>query len=445
MGRTIARDAACVLALALWVGACSSGDDGSGDTGGAAPGQQGGTVPGGTTPGGSTTTAPGTSTPPGGTTTTPGDTGSSTDGVSGAAGAGSEPAAPGDSGAAGATGGGTDPATGDGTDTGTDPAATSEFMDCVSGIANWGTEMQAGPCGSGTTRYGVKIDYGPYGASMVYNVGEGFEVPVASGDSDGGLQCALFVSTFAADPEGSAELQMTMDLDFALHSVFYPGVMPEGETFPLLVWGNGTCAMPEGYGALLRYVASHGYIVVAPNSRWVGQNDAMTIGLDYMFAANEDPNSMWYQKVDTNRVGAMGHSQGGMATAAVASDPRVQAVILFNGGSTASKPFLSVSGDKDLFTTAASQLANPVNAAPRPAAYLFYHMIPATLPSGEPTGPSAGHLTLMMEPERVIEPTVGWFDMMLSGDETARQLFVGDSCGLCNRDAEFEFGHNGML
>jgi pimeloyl-ACP methyl ester carboxylesterase len=432
------------LTLALWVGGCGSNDDGGGADG-AGAGQQGGTVPAGTTPADGTSSTPG-SAGSDATTGTPGaGTGMTTDGVAGAAGAGSEPAAPGDSGAAGATGGASDPVADDGTGSGADEPAMGEFMECVSGIDNWGTEMQAGPCGSGTTRYGVKIEYGPYGASMVYNVGEGFEVPVASGDSDGGLQCSLFVATFGADPEGSAELQMTMDLDFALHSVFYPGVMPEGEKFPLLVWGNGTCAMPEGYGALLRYVASHGYIVVAPNSRWVGSNDAMIIGLDYMFAANEDPNSMWYQKIDTSKVGAFGHSQGGMATAAAASDSRVQSVILFNGGTTASKPFLSVSGDKDLFTTAASQLANPVNAAPRPAAYLFYHMIPPTLPSGEPTGPSAGHLTLMMQPERVVEPTVGWFDMMLKGDETARQLFVGDSCGLCNQDADFEYGNNGML
>ena len=171
----------------------------------------------------------------------------------------------------------------------------------------------------------------------------------------------------------------------------------------------------------------------------------MIKGLDFMFAANDDPSSKYYQKIDTTKVGAMGHSQGGMATASASSDPRVNAVILFNGGTTASKPFLAISGDRDLFTTAASQLANPVNAAPRGAAFLFYHMVPTTLPSGEPTGPSAGHLTLMMEPERVVEATVGWWDMVLKDDATARDLYIGDSCGLCGRDAEFEYGHNGML
>ncbi len=432
--RTLLVGAAAVLAL----GGCSEsgGDDGGGTQivpGGNPQGMNMGGVTGDGQPG------------PGGNTTVPGATGDT-------------PAAPG---APGGDMGGDTPGGNDGMQGGdgmagamgddgaggamADPPAMNDFMHCVSGIENWGTEIQAGPCGSSETRYGVMIEYGPYGARMEYNVGQGHEVTVASGDSDGGLQCSLFVATFAADPDGSAELQMTMDLDFALHTVYYPGVMPEGETFPLIVWGNGTCAMPEGYGALLRYVASHGYIVVAPNSRWVGSNSAMIKGLDFMFAANDDPSSKYYQKIDTTKVGAMGHSQGGMATASASSDPRVNAVILFNGGTTASKPFLAISGDRDLFTTAASQLANPVNAAPRGAAFLFYHMVPTTLPSGEPTGPSAGHLTLMMEPERVVEATVGWWDMVLKDDATARDLYIGDNCGLCGRDAEFEYGHNGML
>lgn len=372
------------------------------------------------------------------------------------AGMGSSAGTGGDAAPASGTGGmdgeaGGDPMAGAG---GTAP--TNDFMHCTSGIANWGTPQQAGPCGSSTTRYGVDIQYGPYGARQKYNVGEGFEVPVASGDSDGGASCSLFVATFAADPEASAELQMTMDLDFALYTVFYPGVMPEGETFPVITWGNGTCAMPEGYGPLLRYVASYGYIVVAANSRWVGSNTGMRTAIDWITAENTKEGSDFFGKVDTTKVGAMGHSQGGMATATASSDPRIQSVILWNGGTSASKPFLAISGERDIFTTAASQLANPVNSAPRPAAYLFYHDVP-TMVNGKTTGGSAGHLTLMQEPERVVEVAVAWWDMMLKGSATAKALFVGDNCGLCSGTAypskwvmppsnpTTTYGHNSML
>lgn len=331
---------------------------------------------------------------------------------------------------------------------------TSDFMqDCAQGGANWGTPQQAGPCASGVSLYGVKSEFGPYGAATEHNVGQGFENTVSGLDSP--AICGIFIDAFGADPIGSADLKDIHDLDLALYSVFYPGDMPEGEKFPLLTWGNGTCAMPEGYGPLLRYVASHGYIVVAANSRYVGSGEAQRRAIDFMFAANDDPNSKYYQKVDTTKVGAFGHSQGSMGTVAASVDERVSAVILLNGGAQASKPYLAVSGERDLGDNGTtSNLKNPVDAAQHAAAYIYYHHVPMTV-ADQPTGSSAGHLTLMMEPERVTEPTVAWFDMMLKGDAEAKTMFVGDDCTLCDGTAypsqwdpgtpSLSYGHNTLL
>jgi hypothetical protein len=213
--------------------------------------------------------------------------------------------------------------------------------------------------------------------------------------------------------------------------------------------------MPEGYGPLLRHVASHGYIVVAANSRYVGSGEAQRKGVDFMFAQNEDPSSKYYQKIDTTKVGAFGHSQGSAGTAMASADERISTVILFNGGSQASKPFLAVSGERDIGDTGSpTVLSNPVDAAPRPAAYIYYHHVPMTI-AMQPTGGLAGHLTLMMEPERVVDPTVAWFDMMLKGDAEAKAMFLGADCTLCDGSAypsdwepgapSLTYGHNAML
>ncbi len=355
---------------------------------------------------------------------------------------------PGGAGGAGGEGGG-----------GTGGIDTSTFLaDCKQGGDQWGTPEQAGPCKSGVTTYGVKSDFGPYGVSSEYNVGAGFET---DGTDDSVFCNSIFIPSFGADPVGSADLMDTHDLDFALFTVFYPGAMPEGEKFPLITWGNGTCAMPEGYGPLLRTVASHGYIVVAANSRSAGSaGQPMIKALDFMFAENEKADSKFFGKIDTDNVGAMGHSQGSGATATASSDPRIKAVILWNGGSSASKPYLAVSGDLDLGGTPA-QFNNAVQAAPRPAAWLWYHQIPAEV-NGSTTGELApGHLTLMMESERVNDAAVAWWDMMLKGKEEAKAMFIGDSCTLCDPNAfpsmwmptktgssatpSIEYGHNDML
>jgi Chlorophyllase enzyme len=290
-------------------------------------------------------------------------------------------------------------------------------------------------CDKFITPEGTELTLGDYGAVMEPNVGAGYENTVNT-LVDNYLACSIFVAAFQADAAQSERLLNIMDLNLALYTIYRPAKWKEGEKYPVVTWGNGTCAQPEGYGALLRYVASQGYVVIAANSRYVGSGNEQRRGLDFIFDANDDPKSPYYKKLDPDRVAAMGHSQGGMGTVAAAADPRIKAVILFNGGSTAQKPFLAISGDRDIFATGADQLAGPVNAAPK-AAFLFYHMIPGT-------GALDGHLTLMLEPERVTGATVAWLDFMLDGDQEAKGWFAGSSCKLCGKDAEYEFGQNGL-
>lgn len=288
-------------------------------------------------------------------------------------------------------------------------------------------------CKGSKTPNDETVLFGPYGAIFEYNVGQGFEVPKSASDTEAG--CITFGSLFGEDPTQTAELMDLRDLDLTLYTVYRPYNWVEGETYPVITWGNGTCAQPNGYRSLLMYVASYGYVVFAANSRYTGSNGAMTRALDFAEAANADPNSQYYQKLDLTKIGAMGHSQGAGATATAASDSRIKTVILFNGNSRASKPFLAVSGDNDI-AGPISGFRSSVQAAP-PSAFIWYHQVPIT-------GSASGHLTLMLQPERVVEATVAWFDMRLRGDETARGMFVGPSCGLCNHDAEFEFGQNGL-
>jgi hypothetical protein len=244
------------------------------------------------------------------------------------------------------------------------------------------------------------------------------------------------VASFGEDPEASKPLLDTAGIDFALYTVYRPANWLEGEKVPVITWGNGTCAKTEGYGALLRYVASHGFFVIAANSRWTGNNAAMTKALDFVEAANQDAKSPYYQRLDTTKIGAMGHSQGGGATITAAQDKRVQTVIIWNGGSKAVKPFLAVTGDMDIGSPTVSSLKNAITGTP-PGAYLFYHKVVGT-------GTVPGHLTLMTQPERVVEPTVAWFKYQLLNDMPSRMWFVGADCKLCNSADEYEYGQKSL-
>lgn len=301
------------------------------------------------------------------------------------------------------------------------------------------------PCASYTGATGQTLQLGPYGAQMDVNVGTGFKNAIQSGDMPGNTStCQSFVNLFGEDPKLGMKLLQTTNngvtLDFSLYTVYHPAVWPEGK-IPVITWGNGTCAQPEGYGALLRYVASFGYFVVAANSRWVGSGTPapMINALNYAASANMDSTSPYYQKLDMTKVGAMGHSQGGSATASAASDSRVQDVIIFNAvDSGVTKPYLTLSGDSDITGFTAASMASAIKAATQPAAYLYYHK-----PAG--MGSLKGHLVLMLTPERVTTQTVAWWQMMFRSDMASHDMFVGASCGFCGNASDYDYGANSLL
>jgi dienelactone hydrolase len=188
-------------------------------------------------------------------------------------------------------------------------------------------------------------------------------------------------------------------------------------------------------------VASYGYFVVAANSRWVGAGTPapMLHALDYAAAANMDSTSPYYQKLDMTKVGAMGHSQGGSATATAASDSRVKDVIIFNAvDSGVAKPYLSASADMDITGFTAASMATAIDAAAQPAAYLYWHN-----PVG--MGSLRGHLVIMLSPERAIGPTVAWWQMMFRNDSASHDMLVGANCGFCNHSSDYNYGANTVL
>jgi hypothetical protein len=299
-------------------------------------------------------------------------------------------------------------------------------------------------CGDITGPDGVNLKLGPYGAIMDRNVGKGFE------NVDPMDSCAGFASLFN-EPKATTDQLLDVGtqpcnatapntgtcVDFKLYTVYRPVNWPSG-TIPVIAWANGTCAQPEGYGTLLRYVASFGFFVVAANSREVGTGKEPLHALDFAAAANADSSSPYYGHLDLTKVGVMGHSQGGQSTIAAASDSRVKDVIIFNYGPSASKPFLAISGDMDVTGETAASMAAAVNAAPK-GAYLYYHN-----PAGSPSDTAKGHLVLMLTPGRVTTPTLAWWQMVFGTDASAKNQFVGSSCGLCSSPSDYAFGEHGL-
>lgn len=334
-----------------------------------------------------------------------------------------------------------------------DGGSGGAFATCQQSLKTCGYDEKETACASITTpeiplsaggTWGKKVVAGgPYGAYVEWNQGMQFANPQSAADGDSLLCNEVFVKGAFNEPDSvNADVLNLRGADLKLFTIFRPACMKDGEKYPVITWGNGTCGQTGGYATLLANLASHGYVVIASNSRWTNQGrNEMLKALDLAKSLNDDKNGKYYQRLDLAKVGAMGHSQGAAATLAAASDPRVKSVIYWNGGRAmpSPKPFLTVSGDRDTNAVPLADLKSYTEAGTQPGAWLYFHQV---LETG---GSATGHLLLMMQPERVTDLTVAWWKWQLHGDQEAKKLFVGESCGLCGKDAEFEYGVNANL
>lgn len=280
---------------------------------------------------------------------------------------------------------------------------------------------------------------GPYEVVKLENVGVGFENPPTQPEDQGdGSGCQDFIKLFGESDEDALDYaKFGPDYKVNLYTLYYPKDMVEGQLYPILSWANGTCAKTNGYDALLSHLASHGFIVVATNSRYTGSGKFQLRAVDYVISENDKPESPLYKHVDTAQVGVFGHSQGGTSSWAAANDKRVKTSVILNstGSGTRPTPSFFFTGDKDILFVPEGALS--AARAQTSAAYVRLHKI-------EGDTNNVGHITLMKEPARVYPAVAAWFRYHLLGDEVGRSWFVGTDCKLCNQPQEWEFFAKGL-
>ena len=142
-----------------------------------------------------------------------------------------------------------------------------------------------------------------------------------------------------------------------------------GYCHPILVWANGHTDNPEQnpplcvtdsaankwcgqYLPMMNHLASHGFVVIASLSTTTSRGDPLpTIaGLDWLLQQSEISSSPYYHRLDTANIGQLGHSEGGMSTCMVASEPRYKALAAITGTRALTgvhTPMLFFCGGKD--------------------------------------------------------------------------------------------------
>lgn len=117
--------------------------------------------------------------------------------------------------------------------------------------------------------------------------------------------------------------------------VYFPGtqgaVDPAAGRCPVVVLGHGFLQSKNNHVNQGLHLATRGYIVLIPNSNEASNHsryaDDLIKSIDWITERNVDAASPFFGRVRTDRIGATGHSAGGLSAILAASrDPRIKAL-----------------------------------------------------------------------------------------------------------------------
>ena len=221
------------------------------------------------------------------------------------------------------------------------------------------------------------------------------------------------------------------DKEWKKYEIYYPSDLENSnEKYPVIVMSNGSGVWGSRYFASFEHFASWGFIVIGNEHNTAFAGDSSDASLSYLIDANDNPNSVFYQKVDLENVGIVGHSQGGVG--------------VFNA--------LTSQSNGNVYKTAVS--ISPVGEDTAAALNWTYHPTEVSVPIMVLAGTENDCITLEQlqsvysqitsdkvmairknanHPQMLYSAdgyVTAWFMWQLQGDEEASKAFVGENAEL---------------
>lgn len=191
-----------------------------------------------------------------------------------------------------------------------------------------------------------------------------------------------------------------------------------GLKHPVFIWGPGAGTGPAEYEFHLRRLASHGFVVFSQTSSSSGSE--MTAAMTWLISENSRATSPYYQKLDTTRIAAGGHSRGSIASFAIAADPRLTTTIHISGGS------FDGSGSDNLR---------------KPAAYMCGGADTLALPNCDRDYANTDvpvFYTVMANVDHIqaareaLPAITAWLRWHIGGETFRRDMFLATNCAFCS-------------
>lgn len=215
-----------------------------------------------------------------------------------------------------------------------------------------------------------------------------------------------------------------------LYKIYHPRELTSGH--PIIVWGNGSHALPEDYDGLLTHLSTWGFVVIDTYSSTTGTGAELVAAAQYMVEQNSTAGSIFHGRLDPTRVGVAGHSQG--STGAINAHTNFAAGALIKTVVSVALPALHWCDPEDEYDT--SRLGVPFFImggtgdgliSPLSSNKLAYDNTPSTLPAAMAMAIDADHNAIQDTGNNHRGYLTAWMSYQLKDDSTAREAFAGDS------------------
>lgn len=93
-------------------------------------------------------------------------------------------------------------------------------------------------------------------------------------------------------------------------TIFYPeNLETQNNIFPAVVMVNGTNTTASSYLPIFEHLASYGFVVIGNEELQSGGGKNTSETLDFLLQLNQDSNSVFFEKINTEKIGIAWHSQ----------------------------------------------------------------------------------------------------------------------------------------
>ncbi|RXZ83732.1 alpha/beta hydrolase [Paenibacillaceae bacterium] len=215
-----------------------------------------------------------------------------------------------------------------------------------------------------------------------------------------------------------------------LYKIYYPRKLDKPSA--VIVWGNGTGALPDNYDPLLTHLASWGFIVIDTFSKTTGTGKEILEAAEYMIAENSVKTSLFYKKINIGKIGSAGHSQG--STGVINAHTNYENGKVFKTVVSIALPALKWCDPKDVYDTSLIKVPFFVFAgsrdfivSPSSSNRQAIDNTSSTLSALAATAIGAGHTEIEKDGGKHRGYLTAWMRYQLMGDEQAMRAFVGSA------------------